>query len=66
MMQYVNTIFWLLIWRSFRIEEVNALVWSDLNFKNYSLTINKSLDRDEVISTPKTWSSYGTIDLPHF
>jgi len=53
-------------WGALRIGEVNALNWADLNFKNHSLTINKSLDRDGVISTPKTWSSYGTIDLPSF
>ena len=56
-----------MIYTGLRRGETLALTWQDINFKNNTLTVNKTLGIGEykkvVISTPKTQNSYRTIDL---
>lgn len=53
-------------WGALRMGEINALTWDDIDFNNNSVYINKSLDRDGYISSPKTKSSKASVDLPTF
>lgn len=58
--------FLLTYWGALRMGEINALTWEDIDFNNHSVFINKSVDRDGVISSPKTKSSKASVDLPTF
>lgn len=65
--QYWYTLFRLMIYTGLRRGETLALTWEDIDFKNKTLTVNKTLSIGEykkiVLSTPKTESSIRTIDL---
>lgn len=65
--QYRYTLFRLMIYTGLRRGETLALTWEDIDFKNKTLTINKTLSIGEykkvVLSSPKTESSIRTIDL---
>lgn len=58
--------FLLTYWGALRMGEINALTWEDIDFNNNSVYINKSVDRDGYISSPKTKSSKASVDLPTF
>lgn len=58
--------FLLTYWGALRMGEINALTWDDIDFNNNSVYINKSVDRDGYISSPKTKSSKASVDLPTF
>ncbi len=58
--------FLLTYWGALRMGEINALTWEDIDFDNHSVFINKSVDRDGFISSPKTKSSKASVDLPTF
>ncbi len=58
--------FLLTYWGALRMGEINALQWEDIDFNNKSVFINKSVDRDGYISSPKTKSSKASVDLPTF
>lgn len=53
-------------WGALRMGEVNALTWEDLNFQMNYVDINKSMDRDGEINSPKNESSNDSVDLPTF
>lgn len=60
------TLFRLLAFSGIRIGECLALTWHDLNYKNNTIAINKTLARIKdklVIQTPKTKSSNRVISL---
>lgn len=60
------TIFHLLAYSGMRKSELFALTWSDINFQEYSLYINKNvaiLSNSQYISTTKTSSSDRIISL---
>ncbi|KAF1295277.1 toxin PIN [Enterococcus sp. JM4C] len=60
------TIFHLLAYSGMRKSELFALTWSDINFQEYSLSINKNvaiLAKSQYISTTKTSSSDRIISL---
>lgn len=65
--QYWYTLFRLMIYTGLRRGETLALTWDDIDFKNKTLTVNKTLSigahKKVVLSTPKTESSIRTIDL---
>ena len=65
--QYWYTLFRLMIYTGLRRGETLALTWEDIDFKNKTLTVNKTLSIGEykkiVLSTPKTENSIRTIDL---
>lgn len=65
--QYWYTLFRLMIYTGLRRGETLALTWEDIDFKNKTLTVNKTLSIGEykkiVLSSPKTESSIRTIDL---
>lgn len=59
--------FEILYWCGLRIGELLALTGADFNFKNNTLTINKSyqrLERKDYITAPKTEKSNRVITLP--
>ena len=61
-------IFTFLYYTGLRIGEFSALNWNDINFKNKTLSINKSLSKDisgkpYTIVSPKTKNSIRVIDL---
>ncbi len=53
-------------WGASRMGEVNALTWRDFNFQTNTISINKSIDRDREVSTPKNSSSNAPVDMPTF
>ncbi|MEI2413517.1 site-specific integrase [Ligilactobacillus salivarius] len=60
------TIFRLLAYSGIRIGECLALTWHDLDYKNNTITINKTLARTDkgiTIQTPKTKASNRVISL---
>ncbi|MBF0710582.1 MULTISPECIES: tyrosine-type recombinase/integrase [unclassified Gemella] len=61
------TIFRLLAFTGMRIGEALALEWSDIDFNNSSISINKTIargtDNKLIIQTPKTKSSSRVIDI---
>ncbi len=67
--QYWYTLFRLMIYSGLRRGETLALTWDDIDFKNKTLTVNKTLSIGEykkiVLSSPKTESSIRTIDLDY-
>lgn len=61
--------FQLLYWTGARIGEVLALVPSDFDFENKTLSITKTyqrINRQDVVTTPKTQKSNRIISLPDF
>lgn len=61
-----KTLIRFLIYSGCRISEALALNWSDINFTDKSVVINKTLSHTKhglIISSPKTESSYGEIAL---
>lgn len=61
--------FEVLYWTCIRIGELMALTRKDLNFDNKTLSINKSyqrLNKEDIITDPKTPKSNRTIALPDF
>lgn len=46
-----------------RISEVLALEWSDIDFENSQIKINKTLNRFQETNTPKSKSSIRNIDI---
>ncbi|MGO2099621.1 site-specific integrase [Vagococcus salmoninarum] len=61
------TLFRVLAYTGMRKGELLALTWKDINFKDCSLSINKTLSRGKdsrlVIQTPKTKNSFRSISL---
>lgn len=64
---YRKSLFRLMIYTGIRRGECLALCWTDIDFKNSELSINKTLgtgkDNKLVVSTPKTKESNAIIDL---
>ena len=63
---YDKTLLRFLFFSGCRISEALALNWSDIDFTEKTVTINKTLSQTKYgykISTPKTNSSYGTLSL---
>lgn len=63
---FYKTLFRVLVYSGCRISEALALNWSDIDFKNNTLTINKTLSTVKngiAVSSPKTKNSYGEIAL---
>jgi len=61
--------FQMLYWCGIREGELLALTAGDFNFKNKTVTINKSYQRlhgEDVITPPKTAKSNRTIKMPNF
>ena len=61
--------FEILYWTGIRIGELMALTPQDINFDTKTLTINKSyqrLDKEDIITEPKTPKSNRVITLPDF
>ena len=61
--------FLLLYWTGMRIGELLALTPADFDFTTHTLRINKSyqrLNREDVITTPKTFKSNRFIKMPQF
>lgn len=60
-------IFRVLAYSGARISEVLALTWEDIDFKNNTISINKTLakgiDRKIIVQEPKTQSSIRVIEL---
>lgn len=61
--QALATYILLLLFTGLRAGEALALNWTDIDFRNKTLVINKSLNPRSEITTPKTKGSYRTIDL---
>ncbi len=63
-----KTLFTVLMFSGLRIGELRAMVWSDFNYKNKSLTINKTLSsktfNNQNLFSPKTASSNRTVFIP--
>ena len=63
---YDKTLLRFLFFSGCRISEALALNWSDIDFTEKTVTINKTLSQTKYgykISNPKTNSSYGTLSL---
>ena len=64
---YWLALFRLMIYTGIRRGETLALTWQDIDFKNNTLNINKTLgigkNKKVIVSTPKTESSEAIIDL---
>lgn len=61
--------FEMLYWTGMRLGELLALTMEDFDFEKNTVRINKSyqrLEREDVITTPKTSKSNRTIKLPKF
>lgn len=61
--------FEMLYWSGMRLGELLALIPSDFDFQNSTVTINKSYQRlhgEDVITTPKTKKSNRTIKMSEF
>lgn len=61
--------FEMLYWCGIRLGELLALTPADFDFKSHTLRINKSyqrLNREDVITPPKTLKSNRTIKMPQF
>ncbi|MEM3713496.1 MAG: site-specific integrase, partial [Nitrososphaeria archaeon] len=63
-----KTLFTVLMFSGLRIGELRAMVWSDFNYKNKSLTINKTLSsktfNNQNLFSPKTASSNRIVFIP--
>ena len=69
--QYVTdatykTVFMILYYMGLRKGEACALKWDDIDFKNKTMTVNKTITPHSSgrIATPKTKNSYRTISMP--
>lgn len=65
-MFYIS-LFYLLFYTGARIGEVLALTFKDIDFNKNVININKTIvriDRNDIITTPKTLSSTRTVDIP--
>lgn len=65
---FYNLLFNFLYYTGLRYGEMNALNWNDIDFKNKTLSITKSLSnkikgQNYIITTPKTENSVRIIDL---
>lgn len=63
------TLFEVLFWTGCRIGEALALTRKDINFTTNQLNINKTyyrMDKQDIITTPKTERSVRTINIPQF
>lgn len=61
--------FEILYWCGIRLGELLALTLEDIDFENKKLRINKSyqrINRQDVITSPKTEKSNRSIDMPDF
>ena len=61
--------FEILYWCGLRVGELLALTPSDFDFENATLRVNKSyqrLEREDVVTDPKTLCSIRTITMPDF
>ena len=51
------------LYEGLRLGEAMALTWSDINFEKRTITINKNIERDGTLGTPKTATSNRIIPL---
>lgn len=58
-----TTLYKLLLATGLRINEALALEWSDIDFKNKTISVTKTLDSKKQINSPKTRSSIRIIDV---
>ena len=59
-----HTLFTILYFCGLRKGEAMAVTWNDIDFKNKTMSIDKSYDtRNRIITTPKTQNSYRTLLL---
>lgn len=57
----------IMLYCGLRPGEVAALTWKDINLKNNTLSVDKSLKRDGHIGDPKSYSGFRTVPIPeHF
>ena len=60
---YDTVLYKTLLATGLRIRECLALDWSDINLQNGTIDVNKTLNEQKDITTPKTKSSVRVIDL---
>ena len=63
------TLFEILFWTGCRVGELLALTVDDIDFVNNQIHISKTyyrMNREDVITTPKTEQSIRTVDIPEF
>lgn len=60
---YDATLCKLLLATGLRISEARALEWSDIDFTNRTISVNKTLNNYDEVNEPKTKSSLRTIDI---
>ncbi|CYW22697.1 tyrosine-type recombinase/integrase [Streptococcus suis] len=60
---YDATLCKLLLATGLRISEARALEWSDIDFTNHTILVNKTLNNYDEVNEPKTKSSIRTIDI---
>ena len=61
------SLFYLLFYTGARVGEILALTFRDIDFKKNTIRINKTItriEREDIITTPKTLSSIRTVDVP--
>ncbi len=61
-----KALFTTLFYTGMRIGEANALSWKDVDLQNKTISITKNIDargKEQIISTPKTKSSYRVIPI---
>lgn len=61
--------FSVLFYTGMRCGEANALQWKDIDFVNHTISINKNIDArgtEQIISSPKTKSSYRVIPIGEY
>ncbi len=51
------------LYEGLRIGEAMALTWADVDFEKRTITINKSIERDGTLGTPKTATSNRVVPL---
>lgn len=51
------------LYEGLRIGEAMALTWADVNFEKRTITVNKNIDRDGTLGTPKTATSNRVVPL---
>ena len=65
-MFYIS-LFYLLFYTGARVGEILALTFKDINFDENTININKTvtrIERNDIITPPKTLSSIRTVDVP--
>lgn len=60
---YEATLYKLLLATGCRISEALALSWSDIDFDNATVSITKTLNRNQEVNPPKTKTSLRLIDI---